>query len=368
MRRIFGGKHFSFQFHSVGRFSSSSAHSPAVSPDEIHPFQKVLQEHRNARVLNSLLVKAISSGNCAGASTYAAELAQLVKEEITKHRGTEEPKQSEIPPPSIEDMDAALSKIAENLEKGRPVGSPSHGDPGAEFNDPPFWKDQNSLNITILETQFEVEDGDSGTQLLDKYLAEESALWKQQKAAIAKVVLDVAKECGLTPLSIHGEDDRPTTPKLNPLKHCNVVVRGELPYGVEASSWKSSEETEADILQEAQQQLSKLEEHLQQKGAAPLTSTEKQLVICEYVMAKSQIKYIVGLHRSLSGAIDGNRSAHLGVCSSKEFVSKTIERLNQPQATALGNDLVHTVSKPVLPFSFILKLCLWYSPQLDSAP
>lgn len=286
-------------------------------------------------------------------------------------------------------------------------------------NDVPFWQSSESLSITLLESAFETvlpgdEDGahplsEAGRRaaeheaqqvaILEQYLTNEADRWKAQKNAVAKTVLDVARTLQLTPADLQAGEGAGKTgtatsesaeapqssSRLNVLKHFNLVVRGEVPEVVVA---------DADAASDAvAEELAVLKERMVQMNT-PLSPQEEAMARYELLMSATRMRYVVGVHRDLQLALEHSAGLQramkaAGVPASTSastfFVDEVMKALHRDpdtltavnRAAALAEEkgqgvgqqtavsvaeveAVRALATPVLPFTFLLKCCLWF--------
>nr|CCC93730.1 conserved hypothetical protein [Trypanosoma congolense IL3000] len=260
----------------------------------------------------------------------------------------------------------------------------------------PFWKDPGALRLTVLESAFEMTLGDDNDHplrpgsaeaeefekrqmaLLDVYLTREQKKWERQKGAIARVLVSTAKRLGLTPEEIHAAQQAECevgvsqgSGRLNVLKQCNIIVRGEVP---EMAELQMKDSGAGSVHAFAAEELEVLVKRMNERGA-PLSQHDKDLAMFELVMSKSKMRYVVGLHRELQLALDeavALKKAKVGgesVSGSTFFVDAALKALNKvaPDGTeesAEDVECIEVISAPVLPFTFMLKMCLWFDPPI----
>ncbi|KAH9582165.1 hypothetical protein LSM04_006806 [Trypanosoma melophagium] len=260
----------------------------------------------------------------------------------------------------------------------------------------PFWKQTSALRVTLLETSFEMTlpEGDDvenplslkGAEveqhekeclsLLDEYLAREQKRWEAQKKAIGRVILLTAQRLGIIPedlFSSRNANSNTDTPsshdgRFRVFKHCNLIVRGEVPETAELLQLKSPADN--DIHATVAEELRILVQRMEERGC-PLSPREKEMALFELIMTKSKMRYIVGLHRELQVALDESNKLR-ELCSQKKlsiaseaFSHEVIEKLNklEPDGTeksAEEVELIELLSTPVIPFTFMMKMCLWF--------
>ncbi|RNF05147.1 hypothetical protein TraAM80_04707 [Trypanosoma rangeli] len=277
---------------------------------------------------------------------------------------------------------------------------PRSGDSGIPVcGNPPFWKQPSALRVTLLETSFEMTltDGEDAENplcprsteveeheknrmaLLDEYLTREKKRWELQKGAIGRAVLTTAQTLGLTPEHLHsalGEKSGTThiagqDGRFSVLKHCNLIIRGEAPE-VELMA----KEAAGRVRAAAEEELEVLASRMERRGL-PLTPQERELALFELVLTKSKMRYVVGLHRELQVALDAcealrREASQQRIFSGSEFFTqKVVEKLNKvapddSETSAEDVELIEILSAPVLPFTFMLKMCLWFDVPRDA--
>ncbi|KAG5490018.1 hypothetical protein JKF63_00137 [Porcisia hertigi] len=419
----------------AGDNSGGSGTRQQQQQQHMHPMEllsRVFQQHPPALRLHRELTIALTEGD----SARAADLASVLASTIQRFAGaqhsqsieidapsavserTEPVSQSDIPAAGVEDVEEALEKtrqelaqqaamhVRSNVSRGEDAGTSLSASAGA--GELPFWRDPEQLCITVLESAFETEvlSGESQDTLtpagnraaeyeaeqvrvLDSYLEKEALRWKAQKAAIAKVILDVTRFLGLTPEDLQAAEGISTSPsataaavgeqKLNVLRHTNLVIRGEVPSSSPPpppSSGMASESVEAE--------LHVLEERMSSLGQ-PLTPMEVRMARYELQMNRSKMRYVVGVHRELQLALDHSAALQRALVQrntptvmfstgTEVFMAEVIRALNEgasaysASVTAAGGELSvssvkarEVVESPVLPFTFMLKCSLWFT-------
>jgi hypothetical protein len=360
---------------------------------------QVFRSDGSARSLHKELLAAIASGNSEESSEIAAALASIVKRRLAEaetgasppmlHHGQEAPpadkpsNQSELPPVTDAAIGHALDKVADVAASRGPPDSPLHAGTKETSDVEPStpWLSSKHLTVTILETSFEVSDDDVTAEeherILDQYLSQEGERWKLQKHAIANAVLCAARHCGITPLALQcGDEGRTTegsfsTPQttntINVLKHCNIVVRGEVPEVLSSSSGGSD-----SVINGCREELAALEQRYIERGLPPMSVHDKQIALLELVMSRTTVRYSVGLKRDLSSGLDQSAGVGKGGVPSstgigaEAYHQHMITALNAESSVTDGHDVCtsrHLLSQPVLPYSFMMKLCLWYDAE-----
>ncbi|TPP42290.1 hypothetical protein CGC20_29160 [Leishmania donovani] len=423
--------------------STSSSGDTANKQTSRHPMElltRVFQRHPPALRLHRELTIALADGDSARAADLASVLATTVQRVVAAEEAdssdaatppegpasTEHFSQSDIPVAGLEDVEEAVEKTRQALLHEATVqvssgvardtgGGAVSSAPAAAERSLPFWRDPERLCVTVLESTFETEvlGGESQdtltpagnraaeheaeqVRILDAYLDKEDARWKAQKAAIAKIVLDVTRSLGLTPEDLQAFEGISASAgagaaaavgerKLNVLRHSNLVIRGEMPSAPlsNAASERVSEGVEAE--------LRALEERMSSLGQ-PLTPSEVRMARYELQMSKSKMRYVVGVHKELQLALDHSAAlrASLREKSTAEvtfstgaevFMAEVIRALNEgadaysANVTAAGAQLTvsnvkarEAVESPVLPFTFMLKCSLWFTTAPPRPP
>ncbi|KEG09659.1 hypothetical protein DQ04_04851010 [Trypanosoma grayi] len=383
----------------------------------------VFRSHPSALRLHRELTICIANGDAEGAADVASVLAQTVRRVVQQSKedadttgknttpdlsiGASSSTSGEyVPEVGPDDIELSVeqtrrSMLAKNGDKAAEAFIEDCGRSacGAEIESPvsvelPFWKQPSALRVTLLETAFEMTlpNGDhvenplnslsaqaeqhekERMSLLDEYLTREKARWEAQKKGIGRVLLSTAQRLGITPEDLHsalheGGNTRAVNHdgRLHVLKHCNLIVRGEAPEMMELLEKGANGDVGAVAAEEFEVLVRRME-----SSGAPLSPSEKEMALFELVMTKSKMRYVVGLHRELQLALDGSeplrKLASQNVVSSsgsEVFVQKAIEALNKvaPNGTetrAEEVELIEAVSTPVLPFTFMLKMCFWF--------
>lgn len=287
--------------------------------------------------------------------------------------------------------------------------SKSHGDSMQASVAP--WNTVASLRAVVLETLFEtVDTGDSvgsscaqgrlpkeshspliykedraqAEKVLNQYLSEEGEKWKMQKHLIVSILLDLAKSMGLTPLDLHACEETGTSAfssatkketSLNPLKHTNLVVRGEMPDWIDIGV----NGKEALVERECQKELNALKEQILLSGGIPMKPAEEEMALYELRRTKTVLRYSVGIHRDLQHAFNKSENVKQFIqrthrktadplpSGAQYFVSQAIQLLNsdshkkfihRTNTKQMGSSI--SIETPVIPFTFMLKCCLWF--------
>lgn len=423
-------------FHQNGSVSATTAPPLVLRerPDPMARLTNIFRAYPSCLRLHRQLTMSLAEGDGERAADLAALLADTIKrvgnqeEERGQEAGDPSPPltaphpsegrkeslvQDNVPAVGPENVEFALEKTrhsllarhAENvadafIECENATAPVTGSDPKASVA-LPFWKQPSALRVTLLEASFELTlpdglDADSPLSqesteaekheekqmaLLDEYLTREKKRWETQKGAIGRVVLTTAQRLGLTPEDLHGalEEKGGTTRdttgqdgRLRLLKHCNLVVRGEVP---EVALF--DKRAAGDVRAAAEEELEALARRMEQRGL-PLTPKDREMALFELVMTKSKMRYVFGLHRELQIALNASEAlqrlaAQEKVSSGSEvFFQRVVEGLNKvaPDGTeksAEDVELVDVLSTPVLPFTFMLKMCLWFDiPQNPS--
>ncbi|CUG89072.1 GPI-anchored surface protein, putative [Bodo saltans] len=368
--------------------NSGTSAQPPRPPAPLILLDQVFRSDASARSLHKELLRAIASGNSEESSEIAAALASIVKRRSAPSDTPPTPsatpvsiplQQPELPPVTESSIGFALDKVADVVASQNATNQASKQPPTSsiELSAAP-WNSSKHLTVTILETSFEVSEEDEGAmeeheRILDQYLRDESERWKAQKHAIAHAVLEAARRCGVTPLTLQDSDESssssplptlatpPSTGTMNVLKHCNVVVRGEVP--------EVTSSTSGDVMDACREELAALEKRYTERGAAPMSTHEKQIALMELVMSRTTVRYSVGLKKDLSSSLD--RSVTVGkdassLATAERFHQNVIEALNSLGIEDRAGEeraARQLLSQPVLPYSFMIKLCLWYDAE-----
>lgn len=409
------------------------AETTTAPPSSRHPMEvlsSVFHRHPPALRLHRELTIAIADGDAERAGELANVLARTVRRVMaaaeaaagtptdagaTARSQAAEVESGEMPRASAEDVTVALDKTREAL-LAREGGVAGHGgdEPGSLGAGPspsalpPFWRDPAHLCVTVVESAFETEVPDGEVQgtlsaagnaaaaheaaqlrILDGYLEKEAVRWKAQKAAVAKIVLDVARSLGVTPAELQSAEGleaqkagADTSARLNVLRHSNLVVRGEVPS---AAAVPTSPSARAESSVEAE--LGALIKRMAALGQT-MSAEEERMARYELQMSKVTMRYLVGVHRDLRLALDtstalqealqrrGDADSHV-TTGAELFTAAVIRALNEgaeaysADAVAAGAPLSlesvqarEAAATPVLPFTFMLKCCLWF----NSAP
>lgn len=334
------------------------------------------------------LLQALASGNAVDAAEIAASLASIVKRRL--EASSEAPNSTASPAPDVTlppvteaSMDHALDKLADVMARqASDDAPPPEGTSSAASSPSTPWMSTKHITVTILETSFEVSDDDGVAEdherILDQYLTQESERWKAQKHAIANIVLQCARECGITPLALHeGEGDTASSSSsrasgtINVLKHCNLVIRGEVPDSITSASLTGgSSTTDDEMLASCRDELAALERRYTERGIPPMSPRDRSIALMELIMSRTSVRYSVGLKKDLSSTLDrlAALGATAGTTGANAFHQKVISALNEvrpleaasPSGAAAATTPQRQVQQPVLPYSFMVKLCLWF--------
>ncbi|KPA80058.1 putative mitochondrial hypothetical protein [Leptomonas pyrrhocoris] len=439
-----------------------------------HPMEllsHVFQHHPSALRLHRELTVALASGDAACAADLASVLASTVQRvvaaqettcaspssassgynrmgevpTVTGSRGDNDENSDAqtnsaegVPPPSPDDVEEAVEKTREAVLQRvtlSPAGNSALTSQGSGVSVHkgaqalPFWRDPRCLCVTVLESAFETDVPDGEAQgslsaagnraavheaeqmrILETYLEKEGTRWKAQKAAIAKIVLEVARALKIAPEDLQATEGVTSTSsmthnveererrnssntgsssgrRLNVLRHSNLVVRGEIPPAAATSATAPAEKDGVEA------QLAALTERMKDLGT-PLTREEVRMARYELQMSQSKMRYVVGIHTELQHALDHSESvrqalrkrvADMGPKSagaasppflatgSQLFMEELIRALNEgveafstkatEQKMPLSVEDVRArevAESPVLPFTFMLKCCLWF--------
>ena len=281
-------------------------------------------------------------------------------QEQPEHESSQTTEVSDAPPaPTASTMELLIEKAAAPQLSGSTTGTSDGSESAAasEINAPPFWRDPKALTVTILSTDFESENEDDllDIKILDEYLKKENEAWKEQKRAVANRILVVAKELGITPEVVHGsETEQMKDETFRPLRHVNLVIRAEmsrLDPEVEASVRTAAEAIKLR-LEEKQQLVSQSGEQGSEEQIVQEHQFVGQVAFLELVAAKSHMKYSLGLHKDLEAA--------LGQELAQKFVSCAVSNLNSSEKS----DDVAIIRRVVLPYTAMIKLCLWYRADM----
>lgn len=381
---------------------------------------KALHQHRELMIC---LAEGDVDGAKFTAAALARTINQFIlppsEKSIPKEKGLDEREKAIFEKSSEEMLRVGIEKIEssipgstlnslndETLEKVKNV---SYSEAQMRATAP--WNSTTSLRAVVLETLFETADTEvevpssstpmnawgavsspltiaSGkTQaegILNQYLSEEEQRWKNQKHLIVSVVLELAKSVGLTPLDLHAcEKSAPrgdsVLPKkedsFNPLAHANFVIRGEIP------DWKDSQISEkvGQFDKECQKELETIKERILADGGEPIKPEEEEMALYELRRTKTVIRYTVGIHRDLQTAFNTSKNVkqflHLRYANSIEPIPSGAEYFASQAIRLLNSDsykeILHKISvdtlepsisveTPVIPFTFMLKCCLWF--------
>ena len=304
--------------------------------------------------LHRELTVALANGDAETASDCASALAKRMQkfsaaQEQPEHESSQTTEVSDAPPaPTASTMELLIEKAAAPQLSGSTTGT-SDGSESAAASE---------INaVTILSTDFESENEDDllDIKILDEYLKKENEAWKEQKRAVANRILVVAKELGITPEVVHGsETEQMKDETFRPLRHVNLVIRAEmsrLDPEVEASVRTAAEAIKLR-LEEKQQLVSQSGEQGSEEQIVQEHQFVGQVAFLELVAAKSHMKYSLGLHKDLEAA--------LGQELAQKFVSCAVSNLNSSEKS----DDVAIIRRVVLPYTAMIKLCLWYRADM----
>ncbi len=356
--------------------SSGSKLTTGSSPHErVH---SLLSTDKAALRLHHELTIAMACGDPDAAAECAAAIARRMQRHAaggSNVKGSDssaaEP-QDLPPPPSNEAMGLLLDRVA------GPLGDSASGDGHDEsmLNSsapaPPFWRDPQALTVTILSTDFESENDDDGLdiRILDEYLRKEQESWKEQKRAVANRVLRAAQIVGITPEVVHGSEvEQRKDETFRPLRHVNIVVRAAVAkIPVETEKLISTQVHEIEKKFEERQQLQKdalspktlesADDNNEASNSSRVVGSGdddlmfvSQVAFLELVAASSHMEYSVGLHKDLESA--------LGSDLARQFVSRVVSSLNSAESLEDSKDQ-EAVRRVAVPYTSMVKLCLWY--------
>lgn len=338
------------QLRSQLRSAAGRSQPPTLPPS--HPmakFNTLLTSNQGAAALYRELLTCITSGDAEASKEIAALLAQhaqkLNERTAALVEGAEVPVPPSSRPPNLEDAvpfsDDSILHAAEKLQS-------SEGGPVFDSIVDPLMEQSDALRIIIIDSNFELEeddneDGKASTDqlaVLDEYLRTDDGRWKEQKRAVSQRVLEAAREAGVTPALLVASPSSNagrgrTDGSMSPFKECNVVVRCEVPP-------KTSDAEAAAAIE------SKLRD-LRESADGEWSGEADALARREMELSLESVRYKVGVHYSLEHALGREMCA--------AFVEKAMAKLNE------SNDDV--LSRPVMPFTFLLRTCLWF--DLDEA-
>ncbi|CCW60017.1 unnamed protein product [Phytomonas sp. EM1] len=391
--------------------------------------------HPTALRLHRQLIISLANGDAESAVDLASILAHTIRKVLDKEeKNTDSASSMEsdlqtgkspedkyaLPLASSDDLDESMaiaerqiskmlaSEDLKQLQSGAPeiaqgVGSLSSPRPS-------FWRSPDYLCITTLESIYEAVSSEGGEDgpltvagergivqegqemaILDQYLVKEAGRLSAQKNAVAKTILEVARALDLMPEDLHAAEGaslrhglvQPHSQQLpgdasriNALRHCNLVVRAEVPdMGIQ----KDDDTLNVRIREE----LSILKKRMRESGA-PLSDTEEKMATYELVMMHTTMRYVVGIHRDLQVALDHSAGVtkymqKLGVKNQKGsafFIQRVMQALHltPEQLASLEGDetsadypsverleRTEAMQRPVLPYTYMLKCCLWFN-------
>jgi hypothetical protein len=319
---------------------------PGLPPN--HPmarFNALLTTNKGAAVLYKELLTSITSGDVDGSKEVAALLAQHAQKMNASATEASAPGPTDDAPPSAEpsrlaSLDDAIPFSDESIlhaaEKLRGVGQGEESPLVAQA-------DASALRIIIIDSNFEMDEdeevegkaADTQMAVLDEYLRTDDAKWKTQKRAVSAMVLEAAKAAGVTPAMLIASP--PSSNKspgestsMSPFKECNVVVRCEVPANIEGS--------------DAAVAINKRLKEMREAGGAEWTDEADAIARREMELSTMVVRYKVGIHHSLEHALGHDMCA--------KFVEGAMQRLNNSDDAVL--------SQPTMPFTFLMRTCLWF--------
>lgn len=350
---------------------STSCRSLAKPPRQqavMEALTRVFTEDRVAARHHRELLCFLASGESDAAAKEASALAERIKQFQGAHQ-----------PPGTQDVDEEAKPVVEEEVQ-------------VSDEETPLTESAECLRIVLLESLFETvdaEDNDSSLvlssseasnfELLDKYLKEEDEQWKAQRHLLTSTVLRVAKALRLQPQDLLSTEGiiRSTQVGLNPVRHANVVIRCEVPPFLDYRDRVRSAKLEA----QCEEQIKHLKSLMIEKGT-PLSEADEALAIQDLRRSKTVMRYSIGIHQSLQAALNNSKGVRRSLEEFKQmgpeevpesgaefFVSQSIRLLNSfsetspPTTTlveALGDAEKLVMEKPVIPFTFMLKCCLWF--------
>lgn len=361
---------------------------------ETHPMEvlsTVFRQSKSAVLLHRELILHLVSGNSAGAAAAAEALAKTVKHVRDKNAGTATPVEKAVYDPPGDGMSPSPShKKNDHADaEERP-----ESDGLIQNEEEKQWHSPEALRIIILETTFECADdehkpNDSSTEsnsesenlaILDRFLKEDGERWNTQKHCLANILLRVAQCVGLRPMDVYSfEDNTRPSEHFIPVRHANVVIRGEVPDTLQLQDPSKSQRVE----EECMNKLRVLKQHMKDEGVV-LTPLEERMALYEIRRAKTMMRYSVGIKRDLQRALDCSttvkeRMTQWGTLESSPsafFVGEVIRVLNAftgensnndgdecsraSHVTSLTSEEIGIIEKPVVPFTFMIKCCLWF--------
>ncbi|CCW67009.1 unnamed protein product [Phytomonas sp. Hart1] len=347
-------------------------------------------------------------------------LSPVPSMESGRQAGTSFEQAEALPPPSPDDLNEAMGAAEGELKRQfllhdlqQSQRHPTGLDPNIRSSSRPrqlFWRSPNSLCITTIESIYEAaapKDGEDSPlttagdrtivkegqemAILDQYLTKNASQLAAQKEALTKTVLEVAQALGLTPEDLHAAegaslDDRLTqtysprqahdTSSLNALRHCNLVIRAEAPD-------MEIEKDNSEFYAKVSEEVSILKKRICESGA-PFSDIEEKMATYELMMVHTTMRYVVGIHRDMQVALD--HSAEVEKCMQKSgadtkkgssfFIQKVMQALHiaPDQFTNLEGDVTgaaqpsveqfertKVIQRPVIPYTYMLKCCLWFN-------
>lgn len=366
---------------------------PDTNPMEI--LSRVFGSNKHAVLQHRELITCLANGDETGAVEVAAILARTIKKAIASSETPNGSTDKDLPVVDNDAIEATSEKLASFLKNKTSASGdlPPGGLDSSDRMEP--WSSPDALRLIVVETLFETEAEDSeeertanedlAMEVLDRYLVEEADKWRAQKNQIASVVLHAAKSCGVTPLDLHACENSMLrfrqTGELNPMKHVNLVIRGEIPSALDARNPERSKLLEKEI----ERDMERLKTQMNAQGN-PLNALEEKMALYELRRSKTVMRYSVGIHHDLRKAFDTSKAVRKimslhsssGAQISKEvntngsefFISHAIKMLNEPEeynSSTKTNSMYFTdelsislLESPVIPFTFMLKCCLWF--------
>lgn len=300
---------------------------------------QAMQRDPTAVRMHKELLLSLAKGDAETSSDVAALLAKRIKNAALS--GLQEPPAtppSEPIPYSMESLDGATQTLSRVIEGGldKPAAAISQNSPITK-----------ELTVTIIDSNFELAAaGEDDTvaeerdmKVLSQYLEADTAAWKAQKRAIARTLLEAARSSGISVEELLQSDvanGSAIPSRFIPYRECNVVVRCEVPPA-------------------------NVDEGAIEAQLAPLRSQPGWSAIAEDIARKeielghTSMRYKVGLHFSLESALGEDKCRH--------FVTSTMQALNSPSESG---DVFSTLTVPTMPFTYMLRLCLWVQdPQSE---
>lgn len=393
--------------------SGSSLNSEEVPLKRPHPtnpmevLSRIFSVNKRAVMQHHELISCLACGDEDASAEVAAILARTVKKELSARsvsRNVNSSTNGDLPTVGKDTLEEVTEKLASELRGNDQSGS-DDASVGEMSNakQPELWTSPDALRLVVIETLFETEEDavekgellrsvvgsppkskDLAMEILDRYLSEEGDKWRAQKHQIASVVLHAAKSCGITPLDLHACETTMlhfrSRDELNPMKHVNLVIRGEVPSTLDSRNPERTELLEKEI----ERELESLKVQMSAQGY-PLSPLEEKMALYELRRSKTVMRYSVGIHHDLQKAFDTSKTVKKIISfdsssgvdkgmntknGSEFFVSHAIQMLNEPdeynsfrKANSMRFKDDHDISlleTPVIPFTFMLKCCLWF--------